>query len=64
LPLRQAVGMVQALLKLAGLDWPVPDFTTLCRRQKVLAVQIPYRRVDCPLNLMLDIEPWKRHGSA
>ena len=33
LPLRQAVGMVRALLKLAGLDWPVPDYTTLCRRQ-------------------------------
>jgi hypothetical protein len=29
LPLRQAVGMV----KLAGLDWPVPDYKTLCRRQ-------------------------------
>lgn len=54
LPLRQAVGMVQALLKLAGLDWPVPDYTTLCRRQKTLAVQIPYRRVDGPLNLLVD----------
>lgn len=26
LPLRQAVGMVRALLTLAGLDWPVPDY--------------------------------------
>ena len=34
LPLRQAVGMVRALLKLAGLDWPVPDDSTPCRRQK------------------------------
>ena len=32
LPLRQAAGMVAALLKLAGLDWPVPDCSTLCRR--------------------------------
>ncbi|MFN3724352.1 MAG: IS5 family transposase [Paracoccaceae bacterium] len=54
LPLRQAVGMVRALLKLAGLDWPVPDYTTLCRRQKILAVQIPYRRSDGPLNLLVD----------
>ena len=54
LPLRQAVGMVRALLKLAGLDWPVPDYTTLCRRQKTLAVQIPYRRVDGPLSLLVD----------
>lgn len=54
LPLQQAVGMVPALLKLAGLDWPVPDYTTLCRRQKTLAVQIPYRRADGPLNLLVD----------
>lgn len=54
LPLRQTAGMVSSLLKLAGLDWPVPDFSTLCRRQKTLAVQIPYRRADGPLNLLLD----------
>jgi len=42
LPLRQTAGMVASLLRLAGLDWPVPDFSTLCRRQKTLKVQIPY----------------------
>lgn len=46
--------MVASLLKLAGLDWAVPDYTTLCRRQKTLAVQIPYRRADGPLNLLVD----------
>ena len=45
--------MVTSLLKLAGLDWPVPDFSTLCRRQKTLAVQVPYRRADGPLNLLV-----------
>ena len=54
LPLRQTAGMVASLLRLAGLDWPVPDFSTLCRRQKTLAVQIPYRRADGPLNLLVD----------
>jgi hypothetical protein len=34
LPLRQTTGMVASLLKMAGLDWAVPDYTTLCRRQK------------------------------
>ena len=43
LPLRQTEGLVASLLKLAGLAWPVPDFSTLCRRQKTLTVQIPYR---------------------
>ncbi len=53
LPPRQATGMAASLLKLAGLDWAVPDDTTLCRRQKTLAVQIPYRRADGPLNLLV-----------
>jgi hypothetical protein len=54
LPLRQTTGMVASLLKMAVLDWAVPDYTTLCRRQKTLAVQIPYRRADGPLNLLVD----------
>ncbi|SEN55312.1 Transposase DDE domain-containing protein [Loktanella fryxellensis] len=54
LPLRQAAGMVAGLLRPAGLDWPVADYSTLCRRQKTLGVQIPYRRAGGPLNLLVD----------
>lgn len=54
LPLRQTAGMVASLLRLAGLDWPVPDYSTLCRRQKTLKVQIPYRRAGGPLNLQVN----------
>lgn len=54
LPLRQTAGMVASLLRLAGPDWPVPDYSTLCRRQKTLAVHIPYRRAVGPLNLLVD----------
>ncbi|SDX64411.1 Transposase DDE domain-containing protein [Roseicitreum antarcticum] len=54
LPLRQTAGMVASLLRLSGRDWPVPDYSTLCRRQKTLKVQIPYRRADGPLNLLVD----------
>ena len=46
--------MVARLLQMAGLDWPVPDYSTLCRRQKSLTVQIPYRRAEGPLNLLVD----------
>ena len=53
LPLRQTAGMVASLLRLAGLDWPVPDHSTLCRRQKTLKVQIPCRRADGPLHLLV-----------
>lgn len=31
-PLRQAMGMTQTLLRPAGLDWPVPDYSTISRR--------------------------------
>ena len=42
--LRQTTGFVESLLRLVGLDWTVPDFSTLSRRQKTLAVNIPYHR--------------------
>ena len=32
LPLRQTTGFVESLLALTGLEWTVPDFSTLCRR--------------------------------
>lgn len=54
LPLRQTTGMVSSILEMAGLDWPVPDFSTLSRRQKTLIVQIPSRRAPGPLNLLVD----------
>ena len=54
LPLRQTAGMVSSLLRMTDLDWLVPDYSTLCRRQKTLAVQIPYRRADGLLNLLVD----------
>ena len=54
LPVRQTAGRVASLLQLAGLNWPVPDYSTLCRRQKTLKVQIPCRRSGGPLNLLVD----------
>ena len=54
LPLRQTTGMVASILSMAGLDWPVPDFSTLSRRQKTIEVQITQRRVPGPLNLLVD----------
>ncbi len=54
LALRQTTGFVESLLQLIGLDWMVPDFSTLCRRQKALAVNIPYRGSTGPLHLLID----------
>ena len=54
LPLRQTTGMVESILSMAGLDWPVPDFSTMSRRQKRITVQISSRRASGPLNLLVD----------
>ena len=54
MPLRQAAGFVESLLRLVGLDWSVPDFSTLCRRQKTLNVSLPYRGGSGSLNLLTD----------
>ncbi|BAQ70394.1 transposase [Rhodovulum sulfidophilum] len=64
LPLRQTVGLVESLIRMAGLDWPVPDFSTLCRRQARLAVQIPYRAPGQPLNLLIDSTGIKFRGDG
>jgi hypothetical protein len=43
-----------SLLRLAGLDWPVPDCSTLCRRRRTLAVPLPCRGIGTPLHLLID----------
>jgi len=62
--LRQTTGFVESLLRLTGLDWSVPNFSTLSRRQKTLKVNIPYRGSDGPLHLLIDIEPVSATGSS
>ena len=64
MPLRQTTGFVQSLLRLIGLDWSVPDFSTLCRRQKTLNVSLPYRGGTGPLNLLIDSTGIKSEGEG
>jgi Transposase DDE domain len=64
LPLRQTTGFVESLLELVGLDWAVPDFSTLCRRQKALPVAIPYRGSAGPLHLLVDSTGIKAEGAT
>lgn len=73
LALRQSQGLVESLLRMAGLDWKVPDFSTVSRRQKTLRVQLPYRSSTTALDLLVDSTgikflgegEWKRkkHGA-
>ncbi|MEW9922511.1 IS5 family transposase [Marimonas sp. MJW-29] len=64
MPLRQTTGFVKSLLRLIGLDWSVPDFSTLCRRQKTLNVSLPYRGGTGPLNLLIDSTGIKAEGEG
>jgi len=44
MPLRQTTEFVQSLLQRVGLDWAVPDFSTLCRptaRQAMCFANLP-----------------------
>ena len=54
LALRQAAGFVESLLKLSGLHWLAPDFSTICRRQRSLQVHVPYRSSQAGLHLLVD----------
>ena len=62
--LRQTTGFVESLLRLVGLGWSVPDFSTLSRRQKTLAVNIPYRGSRGPLHLLIDSTGIKVEGEG
>lgn len=64
LPLRQTTGLVESLLKLAKLDWPVPDFSTLCRRQNDPTVTIPHRPSTGALHLLVDSTGIKAMGEG
>jgi hypothetical protein len=62
--LRQTTGFVESLLRLSGLDWAVPNFSTLSRRQKTLQVNIPYRGSGGPLHLLIDSTGIKVEGEG
>jgi len=62
--LRETTGFVESLLRLTGLDRTVPDFSTICRRQRTLAVNIPYRGSKGPLHLLIDSTGIKVEGEG
>ncbi|WP_373308717.1 transposase [Laribacter hongkongensis] len=64
LALRQARGLVCSLLKLLGLDWPVPCFSTVNRRQATLIANIPVRRRAESLHLLVDSTDLKICGEG
>lgn len=64
LGLRQATGLAESLFKLAQLDWNVPDYSTLSRRQKTLSVAITARHSRGGLHLLVDSTGVKMLGEG
>jgi hypothetical protein len=64
LALRQATGMVESLLRLANLDWDIPDSSTISRRQETLKVTIPARQSQGGLHLLVDSTGIKMLGEG
>jgi len=62
--LRQTTSFVESLLRLIDLDWAVPNFSTLSRRQKTLKVNIPFRGSQVPLHLLIDSTGIKVEGEG
>lgn len=58
------MGMAQSLFKLAGLDWEVPDFITVSRRQKHLWVTIVAQSTTTGLHLLVDSTGIKMPGEG
>ncbi|NAR87667.1 IS5 family transposase, partial [Acinetobacter haemolyticus] len=54
LSLRMVTGFAQSLIKLCGLNWTAPDYSTLCRRQKHIDIAISYQKSREGLHLLVD----------
>ena len=63
LTLRATEGFLRSLFHLLGWELPVPDYTTLCKRAKRLAVSL-LRTATGPLHLVLDSTGLKVFGEG
>lgn len=63
LPLRQTEAFLQSIFALLGCDLPVPDYSTLCLREKTLSVPLVRTRQG-PLHLVLDSTGLKIRGEG
>ncbi|MCW2240418.1 IS5 family transposase [Azospirillum canadense] len=52
--LRQTEGLIASILKLLGLDLPVPDHSTIGRRARTVRLPNPPRSTSGPLHLLVD----------
>jgi transposase len=63
-PWRQTEGMLASILRLLGLDLPVPDHTTFSRRSVDLTVAKAVRTATGPVNVVIDSTGLKVFGAG
>jgi len=64
LPLRATEGLTHSLIRLLGVGLSVPDYTTLSRRRRSLEVELPRRKKNEPLHLVVDATGIKVYGEG
>lgn len=64
LALRQVCGFTESLVRMMGLNWDIPCYSMVSRRQATLMVQILVRRKSEPLHLLVDSTSIKIHGEG
>jgi len=64
LPLRAAQGLMVSLLLLLDCPLRVPDYTTLCRRQRLLAVKVEADPAEGPRHILIDSTGLKVFGEG
>jgi len=64
LPYRATEGLMKSLMRLNGLDLPVPDHTHMSRRAAQLAVKIPWRPRKGPVHVVVDSTGLKIFGEG
>ena len=64
LQFRQVEGLMLSLVELMHLTLTIPDYSTLCRRRKKLQLELPVRRQNEPLHLVVDSTGVKVYGEG
>lgn len=64
LPNRSVEGLARSLMRLMGLELPVPDHTVLSRRARTLTVQIERRERSGPIHVVADSTGLKVFGEG
>lgn len=64
LPLRQTEGFITSLVELLQLSLDVPDYSTFSRRNKTLSVDLPTRKTNEPVYVVIDSTGAKVFGEG